>query len=197
MKKIILLLLIVVSCKSADTNKGTKNIKLIKNFCEDILFVNDTYYEIINIEAQKYNKNPTPKNKLRLDSISNIFYYKENKLYNKYLDINLERKKILLRDVNIYVMLFNEQLKEKKIEDYNIIPFSKVSNFPNLDSSNFTKNIKYKDKTNLYFLYSAYEKNSAFFFIVENDKIISFFPELDMRQKSESGKEITPYLLNK
>lgn len=75
---------------------------------------------------------------------------------------------------------------------YNILSYNKMDSYPKFKKLKLYQKLNYLKKENVYYGIKSDESESAYIYIVENGKIISFFPYIHIGADS-----IQPYMLNK
>ncbi len=200
MKKYLFLITFIFIFFNCNKTKSQSDIendkKLINNFIKNIILKeNNCNYEEINKLTMLYAQNQSNKTKIQLDSLAKNILLKNNKKYKTYLnfyDKTENDKNKIIEMVNYAIMLNKESIKREEWYSHKIVHYEEVKNYSKIKSSKIYKELKYNKLNTVYFSIFDNNENSVCLYVVENNKIISFFPHLNI-----GNDPIEPYLLNK
>ena len=199
MKKISLLLFLIFICLSCNKTKSQSEIendkKLIDGFIQNIIMKANNNYEEIDKLTTLYNHDPNNKTKKQLDSLAYNILRKSNKEYQIYLDIynkNKDEKNKILEMVNLSIMSLEKSIKSEKWDNYKIVHYKEVESHSEIKNSKIYSTLEFNKLNSVYFSIFDNNPERVGIYIVENNKIISFFPHLVFGVGSTK-----PYLLNK
>lgn len=193
-KFIIVAFLLILNCK----NDLKEKENIIVNFIQDVLINHPADYSEIEKLTNKYNKRETNYSQ---EEIAEIIKKKVNNSFEdilllKYLDIDTE-KKIFNEDVlyfsKFYLLSSKESIKSKNLKNYEVLNYHNATKNSIISNSDVFKKLNYENHNNLFFAVFNGNDPEILFFVVEKNKIISFFGKTIRTSKNEP---IIPYILN-
>ncbi|WP_417196176.1 hypothetical protein [Bizionia sp.] len=201
----LIMILILVSCGETNNSLNIYNHKeLINNFFIEII-LNDNENNRHEIEelTMFYNNNQFAITKeerrilkRNLDSLVQIslkkYSYEELRPFLNIDKINKDEKVEILEMSNFVIMAYQEQINKENWSKIKILSYKEAKSDSIVSKSEIFKNLKYSDFDKVYFTVFDNNSNRVNFYIIDDNKIISFFPHLHKNKSS-----ISPYFLNK
>lgn len=178
-----------------DNNQVNKKRQHLDSIIKSLM-QNSENKEVIENYIKEYKEiKISQKTELLQDSIdaylNNVF---SKAIINKYVKLNSSNEstsKKILKEIqtNLIALKLNIDI----MNDYKIIHYPEVKNYSEITNSEVYQKLKYDKLENVYFVVFDRSEPLVIFFIVENNKIISFFGNSLRTSKKDP---LIPYLLN-
>lgn len=198
MKNLVFVFLIFLFIASCDKDKSQSEIqsdkKLIGYFITN--FYLEKNHNATNIDSLTtlYNKKPTKKLKKKIDSLAKKSLSFKDKNYEIFLDIYTKDKNEynnILQAVNFFLLGYRNKSNAENWHKYKVIHYEEIENDQQITNNKLYKNFNYDKLHMVYLAYFNDNIDTMCFFIIENNKIISFFPQLNL-----GNNKVSPYMLN-
>ena len=194
-KVFIVLIMFTVLCCDKDDKRSIQDKELISGFLDYM----DTENENVMKEMENFRKEVNS----GIESEQVLLGRGQRKIINlynndsivKYLtDKNHIRDKATLYKIKYSMLRHTQYRNEFESKGYKIIHYNQVNTSEILQSSEMYSNIVYEKKEDLYYVIYDNDIEQIAVVIIENNKIISFFPEV-LDNSSDEGNNYIPYML--